>query len=155
MRVGAVKGFTMIELVVTMVIIGIMAFVVLPRFDSLGGFDVRGTADQTTSYLRFAQKSALAQRRNVKITGLLSTTTSPAITVWDGAGRTGTSATLTLPGKFASPKSSVSVSGTNTVCFDSLGGTPSAISSPTIVFTGGGATRTVTIEAVTGFVHAS
>lgn len=149
---GTVTGFTMIELVVTMVIIGIMAFVVLPRFDALGGFDVRGAADQAASYLRFAQKSALAQRRHVKIDGLLSTSTSPTITVWDTAGCTGTSASLTLPGKFASPKSSVSVTGTGTVCFDTLGGPAGAGS---IVFTGGGATRTVTIEAVTGFVHAS
>jgi len=151
-KVGTMSGFTMIELVVTMSIIGIMAFVVLPRFDSLGGFDVRGAADQTASYLRFAQKSALAQRRHVKISGLLSTSASPTITVWTGASCTGTSASLTLPGKFASPKSSVSVTGTTSVCFDTLGG-PAAAGS--IVFSGGGATRTVTIEAVTGFVHAN
>ncbi|BAO28637.1 prepilin-type N-terminal cleavage/methylation domain-containing protein [Sulfuritalea hydrogenivorans] len=78
------RGFTIIELVVVIVILGIMAVVVLPRMDSLGGFEAAGFRDQTVAILRFAQKSALAQRRAVCVsvgaTGVtltIDTTTPP------------------------------------------------------------------------------
>ncbi len=59
------SGFTLIELVVTMVMIGIMAVAVMPRLTNLSGFDAVGYADQLKSVLRYAQRSALAQRRAI------------------------------------------------------------------------------------------
>ncbi len=59
------NGFTMVELIVVMIIVGIMAVAVIPRMDLLGGFDSRGMRDQTIAAMRFAQKSALAERRHV------------------------------------------------------------------------------------------
>lgn len=56
-------GFTMIELVTVMLIIGILAVVVLPRLDVLQGFDEVGYRDQVRATLGFARKSAVAQRR--------------------------------------------------------------------------------------------
>jgi MSHA pilin protein MshC len=61
----AERGFTLVELVVIMVILGILAVVVLPRFADRGGFEARGFYDGVLSALRYAQKSAIAQRRNV------------------------------------------------------------------------------------------
>ena len=58
----------MVELIVTMVIVGILAVAVIPRFETLSAFDARGFRDQTLSTLRFAQKIALAQRRAVCVT---------------------------------------------------------------------------------------
>ncbi len=58
-------GFTLVELIVTMVVVAIMAVAVVPRFSLLGGFDSRGMRDQTIAALRYAQKSAIAQRRHV------------------------------------------------------------------------------------------
>lgn len=62
---SATSGFTIVELIVTMVIIGILAVVVLPRFDVLGGFDEIGYRDKVKATLEYARKSAVAQRRYV------------------------------------------------------------------------------------------
>ena len=58
-------GFTLVELVMTMVIIGILAAVVAPRFFANNIFQSRGFADQVQASLRYAQKVAVAQRRVV------------------------------------------------------------------------------------------
>lgn len=58
----------MLELIVLLVIIGIISVVALPRFFGGSGFEERTFRDQVVSGLRFAQKSAIAGRRNVVVT---------------------------------------------------------------------------------------
>lgn len=59
------RGFTLVELVVTLVILGIMAVAVVPRFFDRQDFDARAFLDQAAGALRYAQKAAIAQRRTV------------------------------------------------------------------------------------------
>lgn len=58
-------GFTIVELIITITIIGILAGVAIPRFVSRDAFDSVGFTDQVISITRYAQKVAIAKRRNV------------------------------------------------------------------------------------------
>ncbi|TNC96188.1 MAG: hypothetical protein FD121_1198 [Gallionellaceae bacterium] len=126
------RGFTLVELITVMVIVGIMAVAVLPRFFTVSEFEDRGSADQVKSMLRFAQKTAIAQHRNISVD--ISTAATP-------------NCTTTLAGAVLTCQVKSTVV-TKTVTFNALGQpVPNAADSVTV----GGAA--ITIEAETGYVH--
>ncbi|MBI4293682.1 MAG: prepilin-type N-terminal cleavage/methylation domain-containing protein [Betaproteobacteria bacterium] len=59
------RGFTLAELVMVLVLIGILAFFALPRLDFQSAFSERGFHDKLKAGLQFARKTAVAQRRYV------------------------------------------------------------------------------------------
>jgi MSHA pilin protein MshC len=144
-------GFTLIELIMTMVIIGIIALVAAPRFFDNDVFQARGFSDQVQASLRYAQKSAIAQRRNVCVTFTANTVT---LTIAATAGAaspcdtnlqspTGdTSYVITAPAGIAFAALPANFS------FNALGRPTSA---QTIIVTG--AANSITIETETGYVH--
>jgi MSHA pilin protein MshC len=61
------RGFTLVELVAVMIVIGILGAVGMARFFDRTGFDADAFTQQTRAMLRFAQKVAVAQNRPVYV----------------------------------------------------------------------------------------
>lgn len=59
------RGFTMIELIVVVTVIGILAVMVVPRMLDRRDVDALGFRNGAAALLRYAQKMAIAQRRDV------------------------------------------------------------------------------------------
>ncbi|MDD5301263.1 MAG: prepilin-type N-terminal cleavage/methylation domain-containing protein [Gallionella sp.] len=138
------SGFTLTELVMTIVIIGVLAVVVAPRFADNNVFQSRGFADQVQASLRYAQKVAIAQRHYACAA---FTASQLALTI----GTTPACGTaLNLPAgsvNYINAPSGVTISPVPAnFYFDALG-KPSAGTSVVI------GTTTITVEAETGYVH--
>lgn len=155
-------GFTLVELVVTMIVIGILAVTVLPRFSLLKGYDEVGYRDKVKATLEFARKTAVAQRRHTCATlgsnGLKLTVDLNIPESYAG----GCPANLLLlpsrdtkycgsaaSGNEICAPSGVTLAGTATLIFSPLG-RPAAGASYTVK---GDSTTTITVEAETGYVH--
>jgi len=85
------RGFTLIELIMVIVLLGVLAVFAAPRIFNSDDFNARGFHDETLALLRYAQKTAIAQRRTVCValngTGVTLTIDSntPADGVCDAA----------------------------------------------------------------------
>ena len=148
------RGFTLVELIMVLALAGILAAVVGPRLFATSTFDARGFHDETLALLRYAHKSAIAQRRPVCVV-FGGNTASLGIDA-DRNGATGTSGCEAgLTGPRGETPGTITARGTvqyaatpATVVFDGLG-QPAA--GQTIQVSG--AAQTITIEATTGYVH--
>ena len=142
-------GFTIVELVVVITIVGIIALVAIPRFTGTGSFESRGFYDEAKSVVRFAQKTAVAWRRPIFV--CVASNSIRASTV------TGCGTPLANPATdgllIANAPSGVMLSLVPEFSFDGLG-RPSAAT--TIVLTStiaGDPARQIVVEAETGYVH--
>src|SRR5260221_14704429 len=61
------SGFTLIELVVTLIVVAILAVIAIPKLNTRT-FDTTGFYQEVLSSVRYAQKEAVAKRRVVCVT---------------------------------------------------------------------------------------
>ena len=64
-RLHAARGFTMVELIMVMVLIGVLAAIGVPKLVGDNSFAAATFGDEVASALRSAQKTAVARRRLV------------------------------------------------------------------------------------------
>lgn len=147
---GRGRGFTLVEVVVTIVILGLMAAVIVPRFVGRDAFASRGFHDEAQSVVRYAQKVAIAWRRPVFV--CITATRVSAGTV-SGCGTlvvhplTGDPLTTTAPSGVTLTPASFSFDG---------GGRPNPNAQTTIALAStiaGDPARQIVVEAETGYVH--
>ena len=143
-------GFTLLELITIIVIVGILALVVAPRFGTSGSFDSRGFYDKATAIVRFAQKTAVAWRRPVFVCVTATQVTAGSAT---GCGTPLTNPVTNSLARETAP-SGVTLNVTE-FSFDGLG-RPSAAATITFISTiAGDPARTITVAAETGHVTAN
>ena len=151
---SAHRGFTLIELVLAIVLVGVLAIYAAPSFNS-SDLSARGFHDQTLALLRYAQKSAVAQRRTVCVAFSSTTVSLRIVTASASSDCTTPAASQVLAGAGASStvtaRSGVQFNGgsaPSAFSFDALG-QPSAAQ----VIQVANVTASITVEAVTGYVH--
>jgi MSHA pilin protein MshC len=151
------RGFTMIELIVTMILIGILSAVAIPRMNLISGFDEVGYRDQVIATLEFARKSAVAARRyvcvNRGLTNTLTLTIDTAIPE-SGSAVNCPAAHLNLPGTNSngiSPRGSTTLGGLSRVVFDPLG--RATLTGGASLTVSGDSVVTLTVDSGTGYVY--
>ena len=151
------KGFSLVELIVTLLVVGILAVTVAPKMFAIQGFDARGFYDETMSILRYAQKTAIAQRRTVCVA---FATNSATLTIASAASVTTCDTNLTGPNGVAP----YSVTARNNVTYSTIPtsfnfdakGRPIDAAGALVTISPiqvSGNTNAITIEAETGYVH--
>lgn len=145
MRFKQSTGFTTIELVMVIVILGILSVTIAPKFFDNSVFQARGFSDQLLATLRYAQKSAIAQHRLVCV-DLTATTVTLSI-----SGNTTCNLALNLPDRadnILTAPSGITINPATALNFDALG---RASSAATISISG--ISNAISVEAETGYVH--
>lgn len=144
-------GFTLVELTMTMVIIGVLAVSVMPRLFSRTTFESRGFTDQVQASMRYAQKIAIAQHRFVCVQFTANTLALSVNTVATCPGTALASLSGNASYQITAPTGVAFSPVPTAFYFDPLG-RPN-IATPISVTIVADVARTLIVEAETGYVH--
>ena len=131
------RGFTIVEIIMVVVLIGILAVSVVPKFTDTSAISLQGGAAMVRADIRYTQELAMSTHAPKTIT---FTTNDTYYTV--------VSQTMNLPSR-------VSISSGATFTFNSLGEPTAGGGSSVQITTVGGSTKTITVESYTGRVSSS
>lgn len=85
-RCWRVRGFTLVELIMVIVLLGVLAAFAAPKIFNVDDFNARGFHDETLGLLRYAQKAAVAQRRTVCVSFTASPRAYAVLSIASSAG---------------------------------------------------------------------
>jgi MSHA pilin protein MshC len=130
------RGFTLVELIMVVVLVGILAVSVVPKFTDTSGFSLAGGAAMAAADIRYTQELAMGTHSSKTV---VFTTNNTYYTV--------DSQTVNLPSK-------VSISSGATFTFNSLG-EPTSGGGSSVTLSAGAETKTITVDSHTGRVSVS
>jgi MSHA pilin protein MshC len=161
-------GFTLVELILVLILVGIVSLYALPRFFDRTTFDTRAFSDRARATVRYAQKTAIAQNRPI----FVNLNNTRIALCFDAACANPVRAPASRPAIAACannttwmcealPAGVVSAPVNQVFYFNALGRPfRSGDNEPTSTFallaialTGSGFNSTITIEPETGYVH--
>lgn len=148
------SGFTVVELITVIVIIGILTSISAPKFIGNDAFAARGAHATLLSSLRLAQKTALAQRKTVYAN--INTTARTVCLGYDASCTTAVIDPATNAGYSKTLPSSVNLTTTLASIAFTSSGKESANNIVTLTVQNNVVSepaRSITIERDTGYVH--
>jgi MSHA pilin protein MshC len=151
------RGFTLIELVTVIVILGVLSAIAGPRFFGTDVFAARGYADEVAAGLRYAQKVAVATGCSVQFS------ISPA--GYNGFQRAAASGHCASSGAWSTPvlrsdgdplagapPVGANLPASYIFVFDGSGATTTVSNGNSLPVVGGSRSYTVTVDTATGMV---
>jgi MSHA pilin protein MshC len=149
------QGFTLIELVMVIVLLGILSATALPKFFDISGFQQQAFFDDTLSAVRYAQKLAVATgcKVQVSVSANAYTLNSPVNRSQCASSSPVFSTAVRNPGtgdaSFTKSESGIIITSSPAIfSFDALGR-----ASADVVITVAGS-KTIAVVSDTGFVYA-
>ena len=130
------RGFTLVEIIMVVVLMGILAVSVVPKFVDTSAFSLAGGAAMAVADIRYTQELAMGTN---SVKTIVFTTSNTYYTV--------NSQTVNLPSK-------VTISSGATFTFNSLG-EPTTGGGSSVTLSAGAETETITVESYTGRVSSS
>lgn len=162
-------GFTLVEMLIVVAILAIAAAIVVPMASSAGSMQLRSAVNIVAADLEYAKSLSISQGQRYAV---IFDKTTESYRVVNEAGDTVPHPVkkgflFTVDFRNDSRLAGVDIvdanfDGVATVSFDSLGspyhgsgGTAAALNSGVVTLRAGGVTRTVNVEAVTGYITVS
>ena len=168
-RILSCRGFTLVELCLTISLLAILGIAAIPSFQNTGGAECRSAAEKIASDITYMRRLSMARHNNYFLnfnaagnsyaafyyspsTPLVTTAITDPLTQ-----ETFSINFATLPGMTGVDITSANINGNSIIAFNSdgypldMGGTMLA-SAATIVVSKGGVTRTIRVEAYSGEV---
>lgn len=152
------RGFTLVELVLVIILVGVLAVYAAPRFDR-DAFDVAAAADELTEAIRYTQEMAMSHSgmdddgdNNPDNYRIAISTSGYTVSLVDSNSVANVPNPVTRAASYTESWSGISLSPATTINFNSRG-RPDLAADVTITLSLGGESETVTIERQTGFAR--
>jgi type II secretion system protein H len=162
---GGCNGFTLIEILIVVVIIGIAAMIAVPMMSSAASMQIRSAANIVAADLEYAKSMAISRGQNFSV---VFDKNAESYSIKDQDGNTISHPVkkgfpYTMDFRSESRLGQVDIvdavfnpNSSQTITFDYLGspysGTSSPLNSGIITLQAGGITKTITIQPVTGYI---